>query len=133
LNLKKINLLCMIDGVVREVEVHLINDAKCIMKVFIHDDQQLNAEGDDFFECFKKIRELDKSIVYYCKGAKLNTVPSRMTRQMSKGLSAYETALGVPARKDNLVNIFDYEDEGLSLDPAEQDEYETTWFSSLSN
>ena len=133
MNLKKINLLCMISGVVNEVEVHLINDAKCIMKVFIQDERQLSAEGDDFFECLKRIRELEKGIVYYCKGAKLNVIPSRMTRQMSKGLSAYETTLGVPARKENLVNIFDYEDKGLSSDPAEQDEYEAKWFSSLSN
>ncbi|WP_168395638.1 hypothetical protein, partial [Erwinia amylovora] len=95
--------------------------------------QQLNAEGEDFFECFKKIRRLNKSIIYYCKGAKINVIPSRMTRQMSKGMSAYETNLGIPARKENLVNIFEYEKEGLASDPLEQDEYEAKWFSSLIN
>ena len=133
MNLKKINLTCMFDGAVRDVEVHLINGVKCLMKVDIESKYQLNAEGDDFFECFKRIRELDKNIVYYCKGAKVNVLPSRMTRQMSKGLSAYETSLGVPARKGYLVNIFDYANEGLAFDPSEQDEYEAKWFSSLSN
>ncbi|MEB5704266.1 hypothetical protein [Pantoea anthophila] len=135
MDLKKIILTCMFDGVVRNVEVHLISGVKCLMKVDIEckNQYQLNAEGDDFFECFKKIRELDKNIVYYCKGAKVNVLPSRMTRQMSKGLSAYETSLGIPARKENLVNIFDYANEGLASDPLEQDEYEVKWFSSLSN
>lgn len=133
MNLKKMHIICMFDGEVRDVEVNLINGAKCIMKVDIESKCQLNAEGDDFFECFKKIRELDKSIIYYCKGAKVNVLPSRMTRQMSKGLSAYETSLGIPARKENLVNIFDYANEGLASDPLEQDEYEVKWFSSLSN
>ncbi|WP_168415945.1 hypothetical protein [Erwinia amylovora] len=133
MNLKKISLTCMSDGVVSDAEVHLISGVKCIMKVYIENNQQLNAEGEDFFECFKKIRRLNKSIIYYCKGAKINVIPSRMTRQMSKGMSAYETNLGIPARKENLVNIFEYEKEGLASDPLEQDEYEAKWFSSLIN
>jgi len=131
LSLKKINLTCMSDGIVHDVEVHLISDIKCAMSVYIGNKCQLNAEGEDFFECFKKIRELDKQIVYYCKGAKINVIPSRMTRQMTKGLSAYETTLGVPARREKLVNIFDYANEGLASDPSEQDQYEAKWFASL--
>ncbi|WP_147194978.1 hypothetical protein [Pantoea sp. CCBC3-3-1] len=135
MNFKKVTVKVICDAHigVSDVEMNLISDIKCIIKIFIKDECELIAEGEDFFECFKKIRALDKSIVYYCKGAKINVLPSRMTRQMTKGLSAYETSLGEPARKENLVNIFDYEEEGLASDPIEQDEYEAKWFSSLNN
>ena len=120
------------DNFLNDAELHLINGYNCTIKLYIKSKCILTAEGDDFFECFKRMRLLDKSIVYYCKGAKINVIFSRMTRQMTKGLSAYETNLGSPARKENLVNIFDYEDEDLSSDPFEQSEYEVKWFSSLS-
>lgn len=106
---------------------------KCIIQLNTPGKPQLTAEGDDFFDFFKALRRLDKSITYFCKGAKINVLPSRMTRQMTMGLSAYETTLGVPALKDNLVNIFDYENEDLASDPLEQDQYEARWFSSLNN
>ncbi|WP_246762650.1 hypothetical protein [Erwinia phyllosphaerae] len=118
---------------INDVEINLINDIKCVMTVRITNEYKITAEGEDFFECFKKVRGLDKAITYYCKGAKINVLPSRMTRQMTKGLTAYETSLGAPARKENLVNIFDYEDKNLASDPIEQDEYEAKWFLSLNN
>lgn len=121
------------DNCLNEAELHLINDCNCIIKLYIENKCILTAEGGDFFECFKRMRLLDKSVVYYCKGAKINVISSRMTRQMTKGLSVYETNLGRPARKEDLVNIFDYEDEGLSSDPCEQNEYEVRWFTSLSS
>ncbi|MCG8711060.1 hypothetical protein JHU04_004416 [Brenneria sp. 4F2] len=70
-------------------------------------------------------------MTYYCKGAKKNVLPSRMTRQMTNGLSAYETTLGQQAHKKDLVDIFSYEDKNIVSDPEEQDEYMKKWFSSL--
>lgn len=125
------SLTCKYDGLVRDVEVYMIVDSKCTLRFHITAKYQLKAEGDDFFECFKEIRRMDKTIIYYCKGDKVNVFPSRMTRQMSKGLSAYETCLGVPAHKENLVNIFDFESNGLAADPLEQEEYQALWFLSL--
>ncbi len=59
--------------------------------------------------------------MYYCKGSRLNVLPSGMIRQMTLGMSTYETTAGKPARKEDLVNIFDYEDQGLVSDPQRQD------------
>ncbi|MBP2198247.1 hypothetical protein [Pantoea cypripedii] len=104
---------------------------KCILEVDIPFNNNFIVEADDFYECFRKLREMDKSITYYCKGARLNVLPSRMARQMTMGMSAYETTRGKPARKEDLVDIFDYEDQGLVLDPERQDEYQKEWFLSL--
>lgn len=133
MNLRKIKIAYKENGVINNSDLHLINDVRCILQLNIPGKPQLTAEGDDFFDCFKKLRRLNKSIIYFCKGAKINVLPSRMTRQMTMGLTAYETTLGVPALKDNLVNIFDYEDENLASDPLEQEQYEARWFSSLNN
>lgn len=103
----------------------------CTLRIKIEDGSEYISTAHDFFECFKKIRNENKDLKFYCKGAKKNVFPSRMTRQMSMGLSAYETSLGVQARKENLVNIFDYEDQDLVTDPGEQDEYQREWFASL--
>lgn len=133
MNSRKINIVYKENGVVNNSDLHLINNVKCILQLNIPGKPQLTAEGDDFFDCFKTLRRLNNSITYFCKGAKINVLPSRMTRQMTMGLTAYETTLGVPALKDNLVNIFDYEDENLASDPLEQEQYEAKWFSSLNN
>lgn len=133
MNSRKIKIAYKENGVINNSDLHLINDVRCILQLNIPGKPRLTAEGDDFFDCFKKLRRLNKSITYFCKGAKINVLPSRMTRQMTMGLTAYETTLGVPALKDNLVNIFDYEEENLASDPLEQEQYEARWFSSLNN
>ncbi|MGK3115389.1 hypothetical protein [Candidatus Pantoea formicae] len=48
-------------------------------------------------------------------------------------MSAYETTLGEQARKDSLVNIFDFESDNLAVDPIQQDEYKEKWYASLTN
>jgi hypothetical protein len=52
---------------------------------------------------------------------------------MSKGMSAYETTLGKQARKESLVNIFDFESDNLAADPIQQDEYIEKWCASLTD
>lgn len=52
---------------------------------------------------------------------------------MSKGMSAYETTLGEQARKDSLVNIFDFESDNLDIDPIQQDEYIEKRYASLTD
>lgn len=131
--MEKYNLRYLCDGEVLDTTVHLTLGDKCIMKVKLKHKGELIVEGIDFYDCFRRLREIDKGVVYYCKGAKINVVPSRMTRQMGMGIFVYETALGHQARKENLVNIFDYEDKDLSSDPAQQDIYKEEWFTSLNS
>lgn len=133
MNINKKKVTYSVDAEVHETELQLITSHKCILMIDIPTKQHFVVEGEDFYECFRKLRELDKSIIYFCKGAKLNVLPSRMSRQMTMGLSAYETTLGKQAFKKDLINIFDYEDEGLVSDPNDQDEYQRKWFSSLNH
>jgi len=116
---------------VQAAELEIITGKPCILKVRLKNGDEIESVGDDFFECFKSLRNSNKSIVYYCKGAKKNVLPSRMTRQMTMGLTAYETVLGQQARKEDLVDIFDFDDENIVSDPQEQDEYQKEWFASL--
>lgn len=128
MNSRAIKIHYKYNDVIGVAELNLITNEKCILELSIPGKNKMTAEGEDFFESFKILRYIDKSIIYFCKGSKVNVMPSRMTRQMTRGLSAYETMLGVPARKENLVNIFDYEENNLVSDPIQQDEYQKEWF-----
>lgn len=44
---------------------------------------------------------------------------------------AYELELGKQARRENLVNIFDHEEEHLTNEPTMQSEYFKNWLNSL--
>lgn len=50
---------------------------------------------------------------------------------MSSGLLAYELTLGKQAFRENLVNIFDYDAEGVTNDPLVQREFFERWIKSL--
>lgn len=121
------------DGVFHNVNIILTSDSTCFLRVPFEGKNEQVVEADDFYSCFRKLMELNPSITFFCKGAKINVLPSRMTRQMTSGLSAYETTLGKQARKEDLVDIFDYEDTMLVSDPLQLDKYQKEWFSSLNN
>ncbi|WP_080344040.1 hypothetical protein [Pseudomonas syringae] len=89
------------------------------------------CHGENLFSCFIKLRQELPEIKFLCKGAKRNVHPSRMSSQMSAGLMAYELELGKQARRENLVNIFDHEEENLTNEPTMQSEYFKNWLNSL--
>ncbi|WP_348983818.1 hypothetical protein [Pseudomonas sp. EYE_354] len=88
-------------------------------------------EGKDLYVCFAKIRADFPHITFLCKGAKINVKPSRMGSQMSAGLVAYEMTLGQHATNDNIVHLFDYEEENLTNNPQEQVDFFNKWLASL--
>lgn len=85
----------------------------------------------DLFTCLAKIRIDFPNICFLCKGAKINVFPSRMTSQMSSGLIAYEMTLHKQATRENIVNIFDYEEKNLTTNPKEQVDFFKSWLKSL--
>ncbi|WP_122434464.1 hypothetical protein [Pseudomonas viridiflava] len=89
------------------------------------------CHGENLFSCFIKLRQELPEIKFLCKGAKRNVHPSRMSSQMSAGLMAYKLETGKQARRENLVNIFDYEEESLTNEPTTQSEYYKNWLESL--
>jgi hypothetical protein len=86
--------------------------------------------GCDFYKCFALLRKDNPELTFFCKGAKINVHPSSMSSQMSLGLKAYELVVGKEASLDDLVYIFDYEDQDLTSDPDEQRFFYMNWISS---
>lgn len=87
--------------------------------------------AEDMYRCLAKVRADFPSIQFLCKGAKINVTPSSMASQMSGGLVAYELTLGKRAARENLVHIFDYEDQNLTNDPEEQRRFYEAWIVSI--
>ncbi|WP_137808089.1 hypothetical protein [Pseudomonas sp. G(2018)] len=85
----------------------------------------------DLYICFGMLRADHPEIKFLCKGSKLNVHPSRMSSQMSKGLVAYELKIGKPSEDEDLVRIFDYEDEHITNDIEEQKKFYKKWLESL--
>ncbi|NWA41265.1 hypothetical protein HX871_31955 [Pseudomonas reactans] len=105
--------------------------SKSIMVFSEADSFQTVYEGRDMYVCLAKIRADFPHITFLCKGAKLNVKPSRMASQMSAGLVAYEMTLGKQATNENIVHLFDYEEDNLTNNPQEQIEFFKRWLASL--
>ena len=88
-------------------------------------------EAADIYICLGKVRADFPHIQFLCKGAKINVRPSSMASQMSGGMVAYELTLGKRTTREDLVHIFDYEDDNLTNDPNEQENFYKKWITSI--
>lgn len=104
---------------------------KSIMMFSEADNFKKIYHGDDIYTCLAKIRADFPHITFLCKGAKINVKPSRMSSQMSAGLVAYEMTLGKPASRDDIVNIFEFEENNLTNNPSEQIVFFKKWLESI--
>jgi hypothetical protein len=102
----------------------------CILTATFADKTTIRIVGVDFFDCFVQLREKTPNIIYYCKGAKINVYPSSMSRDMGKGLTAYQIIIGKPVNKDDIVKIFDFDDVNITT-PKKQKEFYDNWLKSL--
>jgi hypothetical protein len=87
--------------------------------------------SEDLYQCFGLIRADFPDIKFLCKGAKINIHPSRMSSQMSAGLVAYEVRMGHPTDEEDVVRIFDYEENNLTNDIEEQKKHYQRWIESI--
>jgi hypothetical protein len=85
----------------------------------------------DLYVCFGLLRADFPEIKFLCKGAKLNVYPSRMSSQMSAGIVAYELYMGKPAEQEDIVNIFDHEENEITQDIQQQRDFYKRWIESL--
>lgn len=85
----------------------------------------------DLYVCLGLLRADFPDTKFLCKGAKLNVYPSRMSSQMSAGVVAYELHMGKPAELEDIVNIFDYEENDITQDIQQQRDYYKRWIESL--
>lgn len=88
-------------------------------------------EAADMYICLAKVRADFPHIQFLCKGAKINVRPSSMASQMSGGMVAYELTLGKRTTREDLVNIFTFEDDNLTNDPNEQKKFYEQWITSI--
>ncbi len=84
----------------------------------------------NFYKCFGLLRKNNPDITFFCKGAKINVHPSSMSAQMTRGLKAYELEIDREPSLNDLVFIFDYEDQQLTNDPEEQSTFYYNWVKS---
>lgn len=126
-----------------KTEISIINDGNKELATLQYDAAKITIifsmkngfrkkyKGEDLYLCLAKIRDELPHIKFLCKGAKLNVTPSRMCSQMSGGAVAYELSMGKPATFDDIVHIFDYEEENISKNLQEQREFYKIWLQSL--
>ncbi|ROM68623.1 hypothetical protein BK653_15780 [Pseudomonas brassicacearum] len=119
-----------IDGVVKSAVFEC--DRKIMaMTVTMPDGLVKSYTAVDLYFCLGMVRKDFPDVKFLCKGAKINVHPSRMSSQMSGGVVAYEVRWGEPADDNDIVNIFDYEDQNLTNDIDEQADYYERWMNSL--
>ena len=94
---------------------------------------QLKLTGKNYFEVLVKLRgELEKEgIKLLCKGCAKNVYPSGMISHMGMGRNAYTLFLGLPARMDSLVDIFNECSESEYASVLEQQVYFEQWIRSI--
>lgn len=112
----------------KDIELICDSDAKAITIKL--ENTQKTYEASDFYKCFGLLRKDNPEITFFCKGSKLNVHTSSMSSQMSLGLKAYELSLGKEATSNDIVFIFDYEDENLTNDPELQRSFYLEWIKS---
>ncbi|WP_454867853.1 hypothetical protein [Pseudomonas farris] len=125
----KVEITISIDGT-KEI-ANLTCDNKSVTIIFTMKSGFNKIYSDsNFYKCFARLREDNPNIQFLCKGSKINVHPSSMSSQMSLGLKAYELTLGKTSSLNDVVYIFDYEDNNLTNDPYEQLSFYRRWIES---
>jgi len=121
------------DGTVCDCSVLFDESGDASISLTLEDGSEKIFSDDDLFNTLKLIRayfESDGSKLL-CNGARVDVYPSGMSRSMGKGQKAYVLTQGVQARRDNLVDIFDFA-EPSKVDTIEaQESYYRNWIKSL--
>ncbi|MBX9410669.1 hypothetical protein K5E40_34185 [Pseudomonas baetica] len=115
----------------KKQEVELIcDDTKVSITLNLENQSSQTYTDRDFYKCFGLLRKSNPHIRFFCKGSKINVHPSSMSSQMSLGLKAYELVMGKKPSLEEVVFIFDYEEENLTNDPEEQRTFYLNWITS---
>ncbi len=104
-------------------------DGSCIVSILLEEDINYIGIGINYFRAFQDLRKKlqEEEIKVCCQGARFDVYPSRMSQQMGAGLMAYVMRIGVPAKSEDLVKIFD-EYKGKFLGTIEeQEKYHKKW------
>ncbi|WP_457969266.1 hypothetical protein M1D68_03240 [Pseudomonas sp. R4-84] len=108
-----------------------INEKTCSILLTFQDGWAKNYTDLNIYNCLGNIIKEHSDVNFLCKGAKRNVRPSSMSAQMTSGIMAYENTLGEPASRQNLVNIFDFDDQDIINDPQLQKDFFSAWMKSI--
>lgn len=130
---RKVDIYVIMNGKKETAHLSLLSTDKreCFLQISISDIYQNEFSGTDFFDCFAKLRDELKDVIFLCKGAKINVYPSGMARDMALGMAAYEFNLGEEVTRENLVGTFDFEDNDVAITPHEQKAFFNQWSESI--
>ncbi|MBS7531566.1 hypothetical protein IC619_013845 [Hazenella sp. IB182353] len=96
---------------------------------------KISSQDESFFQALAGIRKKleENRIQILCNGAALNVYSSPMHLSMGSGCLAYKIRIGEQAKTEDLVDIFDY-DENLNLvGVEEQARFYDNWVKSFLN
>jgi hypothetical protein len=101
--------IALASGEIKEFVFSMSKSEPYFLEVEGYELRKLHAHGEDLFDCLVNLRsDLDKEGVrILCNGARLDTYPSAMSREMSGGKKVYLLRKGEPANPKDLVNTFD--------------------------
>lgn len=96
-------------------------------------EKYLSFKSENFFEAPEKLRQYleGKQIQIVCNGAALNVYPSAMILSMGVGRFAYKLNLGRQAGTEDLVDIFDCDEDFKFVTIIEQLNFYKDWLKSL--
>ncbi len=126
-------------SIVKDVSVciDMAKDQSCLIEIIIAPDLKKKFVAGDFFTALNQLRKwLYKWKGYYpvLNGALENVYPSRMSRQMSKGIKAYSLTMGKQAEEKDLIDIFQKvqkKDIDRLTTVEKQKDYYIDWLKSL--
>lgn len=96
-------------------------------------EKHLSYKCENFFEALTQLRiHLEEHhIQIVCNGAALNVYPSPMIMSMGAGRLAYKMSFGKQAKTEDLVDIFDCNNELSFVSVEEQSHFYKDWLKSL--
>nr|AAP32758.1 unknown [uncultured bacterium] len=108
------------------------NDDGC-MVVLSFGGQKYEKTSMDYFDALQKVRRvIEKDEIFLqCNGARTDVYPSRMSRDMGLGLSAYVQTMGKKAERKDLVSIFLPSTVECLGTVEEQEKYHIDWLGSF--
>jgi hypothetical protein len=91
------------------------------------------GEGSDLFVALRELRTKIEEFGHrlLCNGARIDSWPSPMSRDMGRARKVYLTRLGRATTRSDLVDIFGHADPALIGTVTEQENYHDEWMASL--
>ncbi|WP_216080956.1 hypothetical protein, partial [Shigella sp. FC1967] len=77
-------------------------ERKCKITVDIEGHHYGEFSATDYFACLDAIRNQLTDVIFHCHGARIDTYPSGMSRDMGSGMAVYCMKMGQPLLKENV-------------------------------